>query len=106
MKAVRKGLENIRTLRSMINKSMPMTSREAFMERARLNQERERLCDELDRLKRRTVVIGNRLEEIEQLERWLERFVEAHQSSPSHKGNGSTENTKRKHSRREMILRY
>jgi len=60
MKAVRRGLENIRTMRSMVNNSMPMSSRGALMERARLNQERERLWNELDRLKRRMGVIGNR----------------------------------------------
>lgn len=106
MKAERKGLENIRTLRSMVNNSMPMTSRGALMERARLNQERERLGNEMDRLKRRTGVITNRLEEIGQLERWLERFAEARQSPPAAKDNGSTENTKGKHNSKEMILKY
>ncbi len=106
MKAVRKGLENIRTLRSMVNNSMPMSSRGALMERARLNQERERLWNELDRLKRRMGVIGNRLEEIEQLEQWLERFAEARQSPPATKGNGSGEDTKGKRGSREMILKY
>ena len=75
MKAVRKGLENIRTLRSMVNNSMPMTSRGALMERARLNQEEERLWNEMDRLRRRMGVIKNRLEEIEKIEAWLERLA-------------------------------
>ncbi|OGQ61408.1 MAG: hypothetical protein A2W73_08345 [Deltaproteobacteria bacterium RIFCSPLOWO2_12_55_13] len=106
MKAVRKGLENIRTLRSMVNNSMPMTSRGALMERARLNQEEERLWNELDRLRRRMGVIKNRLEEIEKIEAWLERFVEAHQSSSRSKDNGSTESTRGKRSNKEMILKY
>jgi hypothetical protein len=106
MKAVRKGLDNIRTMRSMVNNSMPMTSRGALMERARLNQERERLCNELDRLDRRRCVIKNRLEEVEKIERWLEHFVEAHQSSPGVEGNGSDENRKGKRGAREMILKY
>lgn len=106
MKAERKGLENIRTLRSMVNNSMPMSSRGALMERARLNQERERLGNELDRLKKRMGVITNRLEEIGQLERWLERFAEARQSPPAAKGNGSTESTKGKRDSKEMVLKY
>lgn len=106
MKELRKGLENIRTLRSMVNNSMPRTTRGALMERAQLNQERERLWNEMDRLKRRMGVITNRLEEIGQLERWLERFVEARQSSLGGKGNGSTESTKGKRASREMILKY
>lgn len=106
MKAVRKGLDNIHTMRSMVNRSMPMTSRGALMERARLNQERERLCDEMDRLQKRMGVIKNRLGEIEKFERWLDRFAEAHQSSPGGKANGSTESTKGKRGSREMILKY
>jgi hypothetical protein len=103
MKAVRKGLDNIRTMRSMVNNSMPMTSRGALMERARLGRERERLCGEMERLERRMGVIKNRLGEIEKIERWLERFVEATQSP---KGNGSAENTKGKRGAREIILKY
>lgn len=106
MKAVRKGLENIRTLRSMVNNSMPMTSRGALMERARLNQERERLWSEMDRLQRRMGVIKNRLEEIEKIEAWLERLTEAHQLSLRSKDNGSTESAKGKRSGKEMILKY
>lgn len=107
MKAERRGLENIRTMRSMVNNSMPMTSRGALMERARLDRERERLCNELDRLDRRRGVIKNRLAEIEKIERWLEHFAEAHQSSSRSKDNGSAENVKgRRSTSREMILKY
>lgn len=106
MKAERRGLENIRTMRSMVNNSMPMTSRGALMERARLDRERERLWNEMDRLKRRMGVITNRIEEIGQLERWLEHFAGASQSLPGVKGNGPVENTKGKSSGREMILKY
>jgi len=107
MKAERRGLENIRTLRSMVNNSMPMTSRGALMERARLDRERERLCGEMERMERRMGVIKNRLGEIEKIERWLEHFVEAHQSSPGGKGNGSDENVKGQRSAsREMVLKY
>ena len=106
MKAARKGLENIRTMRSGVGSSLPMTSHGALMERARMNRERERLCDEMERLERRISVIRNRLGEIEKFERWLERFAEAHQSSPDRKGDGSAENREGKRSRREMILKY
>ena len=110
MKAARKGLENIRTMRSGVSSSLPMTSHGALMERARLNRERERLCDEMERLERRMVVIRNRLGEIGKSERWLERFAEAPRSSPVSKGNGSAENVKgasaRKPASREMILKY
>lgn len=106
MKPARKGLENIRTLRAMANRSMPISRGGALMERARLNREKERFCDEMEKLKRRMVVIVNRLGEIEQLERWLERFNEAPKSSPQHKGDGSAENREGKRSRREMILKY
>ncbi len=106
MKAERRGLENIRTLRSMVNNSMPMTSRGALMERARLDRERERLCGEMERMERRMGVIKNRLGEIEKIERWLERFAEAHPSSSSSKDNGSTESTRGKRSNKEMILKY
>ena len=106
MKAARKGLENIRTMRSGVGSSLPMTSHGTLMERARMNRERERLCDEMERLERRMAVIRNRLGEIEKFERWLERFAEAHQSSPDRKGDGSAENREGKRSRREMILKY
>jgi len=106
MKAVRKGLDNIHTMRSMVNRSMPMTSRGALMERARLNQERERLCDEMERLERRIRVIKNRLGEIARFERWLESFAEAFQSSLGDRGNSLAEYTKGKPSDREMILKY
>lgn len=106
MKAARKGLENIRTMRSGVGSSLPMTSHGALMERARMNRERERLCDEMERLERRISVIRNRLGEIGKFERWLERFAEAHQSSPGHKGDGWAENREGKRSRREMILKY
>jgi hypothetical protein len=105
MKVVRKGLENIRTLKSMANNSMPMTSRGALMERARLTQERERLWDEMDRLNRRIGVVTNRLAEIGQLERSLERFAEARQSSAVSKGSAG-DKTKAKRGNREMILKY
>ena len=106
MKAARKGLENIRTMRSGVGSSLPMTSHGALMERARMNRERERLCDEMERLERRMAVIRNRLGEIGKFERWLERFAEAHQSLPDRKGDGSAENREGKRSRREMILKY
>lgn len=106
MKALRKGLENIRTMRSMLNRSMPTTSGGALMERARLDRERERLRNEMDRLERRQAVIRNRLSEIGKLEQWLERFVEAPQLSRGGKGNNSAANTKGKSSGREMVLKY
>jgi hypothetical protein len=106
MKAVRKGLENIHTMRSMVNRSMPTTSGGALMERARLDRERERLRNETDRLERRLAVIRNRLSEIGKLEQWLERFVETAQSPPWNKGDGSTGNSKGKRGSREMILKY
>lgn len=102
MKAERRGLENIRTMRSMVNNSMPMTSRGALMERARLDRERERLCGEMERLERRMGVIKNRLGEIEKIERWLEHFA-----GPGVEGNGSAENVKgRRSASREMVLKY
>ena len=107
MKAERRGLENIRTMRSMVNNSMPMTSRGALMERARLDRERERLCGEMERLERRMGVIKNRLGEIEKIERWLEHFAGASQSLPGVKGNGPVENVKGQRSAsREMVLKY
>ena len=107
MKAERRGLENIRTMRSMVNNSMPMTSRGALMERARLDRERERLCGEMDRLQRRMGVIKNRLGEMEKIEAWLEHFAGTPQSSPGVEGNGSAENVKgRRTASREMVLKY
>ena len=110
MKAARKGLENIRTMRSGVGSSLPMTSRGALMERARLDRERERLCGEMERLERRMGVIKNRLGEIEKIERGLEHFAGDARSSPGSKSNGSVENVKgapsHKLASREMILKY
>jgi prefoldin subunit 5 len=76
------------------------------MERARMNRERERLCDEMERLERRISVIRNRLGEIEKAERWLEHVAEASQSSTGNRRNSLVEDTKGKRSSREMVLKY
>ena len=106
MKEFRKGLENIHTMRSMVNRSMPMNSHEALMERARLDREKERLCNEKERLERRIGVIQNRLGEIGKFEEWLALSVPARQSSFRSKDDGSAENRKGKRSSRGMILKY
>ncbi len=106
MKEFRKGLENIHTMRSMVNRSMPMNSHEALMERARLDREKERLCNEKERLERRMGVIQNRLGEIGKFEQWLELSVEARRPSFGRKDGGSLENRKGKRRTCEMILKY
>jgi hypothetical protein len=103
MKAVRKGLDNIRTMRSGANSSLPLTAHGAIMEHGRLWRERERLCSEKDRLERRIAVINNRLGEIEKVERSLEHVVEVRDRLPAGQAGGLR---KGKGGAREMVLKY
>ena len=105
MKALRKGLEAITTLRSLVDRFHTRTPHGALIELARLKQERARLQEELRRWERRIEQIKGRLEEIGETEPWLYKLAGDAQESP-----GSADAKKKPldvpAGLREMVLRY
>ena len=75
MKSERKGLEYIRTMGGRVDRFRVRTPQGGFTELAKLSQERERLCEDMDRWERRIKRIKRRLEEIAQAEEWLRKFI-------------------------------
>jgi hypothetical protein len=71
----RKGLETIRTLRSLLDRFHSRTPYGALIELARLSRERERLDHEVRRWKERSTQIKTRLGEIEEAEKWLREIA-------------------------------
>jgi predicted nuclease with TOPRIM domain len=71
VQALRKGLETIKTLRSLLDKYHSRTSYGALIELARLSREREQLCYEVRLHEKRSEQINTRLREIEEAEKWL-----------------------------------
>jgi hypothetical protein len=71
LKAERKGLETIRTLRSLVDTFHSRTPYGALIELARLCREREQRGFEVRRWEKRSEQIKTRLKEIEEAEKWL-----------------------------------
>lgn len=82
MKALRKGVEAIRTMGSLLAGSTPWTPHRALSKLAQLKQEKERLSDEMRRCERRIEQIKARLEEIGKMEQWLYKVAGDAQESP------------------------
>lgn len=82
MKALRKGVEAIRTMGSLLAGSTPWTPHRALSKLAQLKQEKERLSDEMRRCERRIEQIKARLEETGEIERWLYKVAGEAQESP------------------------
>jgi predicted nucleic acid-binding Zn-ribbon protein len=59
-----------------MDRSKMRTPQGAFIELAKLSQERERLSEEMERWERRIERIKRRLREIAQAEEWLRKFIE------------------------------
>ena len=112
MKALRKGLEAITTLRGLVDRFHTRTPHGALIELARLKQERARLREELRRWERRIEQIKGRLEEIVEIEQWLYKVAEDAQESPgsapieSGPADGKKKPLDVPAGLREMVLRY
>ena len=73
--AIRRGLQDIKTVGRQINRLPPRTPQGALVEMATLVTERERIQVELARSKRRAVEMRARLREIRQREQCLSQFT-------------------------------
>lgn len=81
MKALRKGLEAITTLRGLVDRFHTRTPYGALIELARLSRERERLGHEIRRWEKRSEQIRARLEEIKEAEKWLYEIAAANKDT-------------------------
>jgi len=112
LKALRKGLEAITTLRGLVDRFHTRTPHGALIELARLKQERARLQEELRRWARRIEQIKGRLEEIGEIEPWLYKLAGNAQESPGPAPieSGQAEGEKKPldvpAGLREVVLRY
>ncbi len=75
LKASRKGLETVRTLRGLLDRFHTKTPYGALIELARLNREKEQLRHEIQRWEKRSEQIKTRLGEIEEAEKRLREFA-------------------------------
>lgn len=105
MKALRKGVEAIRTMGSLLAGSTPWTPHRALSKLAQLKQEKERLSDEMRRCKRRIEQIKARLEETGEMEKWLYKFA-GDGESPVGGIKGEKEPPDITAGLRETVLRY